>query len=124
MAPHKSLTSHVKGIKENVSKMSSLSFRRMSSGRSLRHSNGEDSCAEPSEGACRGVCIVGNGRSVLSMCAGPLVDQFETVLRFNDFQICGFEKHVCHHAALPHLTPLSLERRLVFRWDRKRPCGC
>lgn len=38
--------------------------------------------------------IVGNGRSVLGSHAGPAVDSFSTVIRFNDFQIDGFEEHV------------------------------
>jgi len=45
--------------------------------------------------ACfKGVIIVGNGRSVLASEAGPMVDQFATVVRFNDYVIEGFEKHI------------------------------
>ena len=41
-----------------------------------------------------GVLVVGNGRSVLGCRAGPAVDRFSTVVRFNDFQIEGFESDV------------------------------
>ena len=52
--------------------------------------------AAPDDPLFKGVCIVGNGRSVLSHSAGPAVDRFGTVLRFNDFQIAEFEAHVRH----------------------------
>ena len=45
-------------------------------------------------GLFAGTIIVGNGRSVLGGGAGACVDQFATVMRFNDFQISGFEKDV------------------------------
>lgn len=38
--------------------------------------------------------IVGNGRSVLGSQAGRAVDSFAKVIRFNEFQIDGFEEHV------------------------------
>ena len=38
--------------------------------------------------------IVGNGRSVLNGGAGACVDKFDTVIRFNDYQISGFENDV------------------------------
>jgi hypothetical protein len=41
-----------------------------------------------------GTVIVGNGRSVLNLGAGSVIDQFATVVRFNDFQIDGFDKDV------------------------------
>ena len=41
-----------------------------------------------------GTIIVGNGRSVLGQRAGPAVDRFARVIRFNDFQIGGFEADV------------------------------
>ena len=49
-----------------------------------------DFCAE----VFGGVIIVGNGRSVLGGRAGPCVDQFATVIRFNDYQISGYEEDV------------------------------
>lgn len=42
----------------------------------------------------QGMIIMGNGRSVLGHEAGGAVDNFSTVVRFNDYQIEGFEKHV------------------------------
>ncbi len=41
-----------------------------------------------------GTCIVGNGRSVLGSGAGPAIDKFGTVIRFNDYQIDNFEQDV------------------------------
>ena len=41
-----------------------------------------------------GTLIVGNGRSVLGCGAGPAVNRYATVIRFNDFQIEGFESDV------------------------------
>jgi hypothetical protein len=38
--------------------------------------------------------IVGNGRSVLGLGAGSAVDSFQTVVRFNDYQIEGYEADV------------------------------
>jgi len=42
----------------------------------------------------QGICIVGNGRSVLTSGAGGLVDTFGTVVRFNEYQTDDFSKHV------------------------------
>jgi len=42
----------------------------------------------------RGVIIIGNGRSVLGHEAGEAVDQFHTVVRFNEYQIEGYERFV------------------------------
>jgi len=42
----------------------------------------------------RGTIVIGNGRSVLGHEAGGAVDMFHTVVRFNDFQIEGYEKFV------------------------------
>ena len=41
-----------------------------------------------------GTIIVGNGRSVLGASYGPVVDSFATVVRFNDYQISGYEEHI------------------------------
>ena len=41
-----------------------------------------------------GTLVVGNGRSVLGCGAGPAVDRYKTVVRFNEFQIDGFEADV------------------------------
>ena len=40
------------------------------------------------------VCIVGNGRTVLSSRAGATIDRFVTVLRFNDYKLTDYEEHV------------------------------
>jgi len=40
------------------------------------------------------VCIVGNGKSILSHEYGSKIDSFDTVIRINTFKIEGFEKHV------------------------------
>ena len=42
----------------------------------------------------QGTIIVGNGRSVLGSLAGSAVDSFQTVVRFNDFQIEGYADSV------------------------------
>mmetsp|Transcript_74857 Transcript_74857/g.206457 ORF Transcript_74857/g.206457 Transcript_74857/m.206457 type:complete len:223 (+) Transcript_74857:116-784(+) len=83
-----------------AAKMSNLGIGRAGS---MRQSSSVDSSADamppstvsPDHPLFKGVCIVGNGRSVLSQSAGSVVDRFDTVLRFNDFQIPGYEEHVC-----------------------------
>lgn len=42
----------------------------------------------------QGCVIVGNGTSVLDANHGPLIDQFETIVRFNRFEIQGFGLHI------------------------------
>ena len=37
--------------------------------------------------------LVGNGPSLLSATLGPLIDSYEEVVRFNRFQLQGFEAH-------------------------------
>lgn len=56
-----------------------------------------EACADLSAFATEttsGMVIVGNGRSVLGAFAGATVDRFATVVRFNDYQLEGFEQHV------------------------------
>jgi len=38
--------------------------------------------------------LVGNGSSVLDYQLGPVIDSFDTVCRFNEFEITGYEQHV------------------------------
>lgn len=40
------------------------------------------------------VVIVGNGPSVLDSLKGEMIDSFDIIVRFNNFKIKGFEKHV------------------------------
>ena len=46
------------------------------------------------EAVFSGVAIVGNGRSVLGQTAGPAIDKFKTIVRFNDYAISEYEEHV------------------------------
>ena len=64
-------------------------------------------------GLFAGTIIVGNGRSVLGGGAGACVDQFATVMRFNDFQISGFEKDVGKKDR--HMVRLRLDVREVIQ---------
>ena len=41
-----------------------------------------------------GTVIIGNGRSVLDQGAGPVIDKFSRVVRFNDYQIEGYEADI------------------------------
>ena len=45
-------------------------------------------------GVFSGVAIIGNGRSVLGQTAGPAIDKFKTIVRFNDYAISEYEAHV------------------------------
>ena len=40
------------------------------------------------------VCIVGNGPSIMKTKKGALINEHDIVIRFNDFKIKGYEKHV------------------------------
>lgn len=40
------------------------------------------------------IVVIGNGSSVLNYEFGPLIDRFNEVVRFNLFEIDGYEKHV------------------------------
>ena len=42
----------------------------------------------------KGVLLVGNGPSCLNKEYGDLIDSYQTVVRFNDFVINGYEKYV------------------------------
>lgn len=90
-------------LKENISaRMSNLFMARGSHSRSSRlsveqrSSSHVDPSAEVASGnhCFQGICLVGNGRSVLSNFAGPAIDRFATVVRFNEYQLTGYEKHV------------------------------
>lgn len=40
------------------------------------------------------IIIVGNGPSVLDNSLGNIIDSYDAVVRFNDYKLIGFEKHV------------------------------
>ena len=55
---------------------------------STRRAQFLDACAQLEafrDRFAQGACIIGNGRSVLGVGAGPLIDRFATVVRFNDY---------------------------------------
>lgn len=131
MAPSTRMVSPVKALKDNVAtRMSSLGIGR-GSGRS-RQSTEEDltghdvmPCdADSNNPLFQGVCIVGNGRSVLSQSAGPAVDKFETVLRFNEFQTSGFEKHVGTKTSVWVLSDWTIVKLINKYPDRSMPVLC
>ena len=41
---------------------------------------------------CKKIILIGNGQSVCDKRLGPIIDSFETVVRFNNFQIEDFEE--------------------------------
>jgi len=127
------MTGPVRVFKENVAaKMSNLGIGRGVHGRSMRQSSEEEThtldaapCeASPDSPLFRGVCIVGNGRSVLSQSAGPAIDNFATVLRFNDFQIAGFEKHVGSKTSVWVLSDWTIIKLLNKYPARTLPVLC
>ena len=65
--------------------------------------------------------IVGNGRSVLGQRAGPAVDQFARVIRFNDFQISGFEADVGRKVDLWCVSDWTALKLFNKYPDRKLP---
>lgn len=42
----------------------------------------------------KNIIVIGNGTSVLKYRLGELIDSFEEVVRFNDFQIEGYEEYI------------------------------
>jgi hypothetical protein len=71
------------------------------------------------------VILVGNGPSVLDQRLGPTVDDFDIVVRFNNYQIEGYEAHVgtrtdfwftVDHRQARQLSSHNLKR--VYWWRR------
>lgn len=79
---------------------------------------------EYSEGFFKGTCIVGNGRSVLAYKAGPMVDRFETVLRFNDYQIDEYEEHIGRKTTLWVVSDWTCIKLLAKYPERTGPVLC
>ena len=77
-----------------------------------------------SDSCFKGVCIVGNGRSVLAQSAGPMVDRFETVLRFNDFGSEGYEAHVGSKTSLWVMSDWTIVKLLNKYPERTLPVLC
>lgn len=74
------------------------------------------------------VILVGNGPSVLGHKLGKVVDSFEEVVRFNNFQTKGFEEHVGGKTTLWVAVPQPNEpirhSRLLCQHEKKdRPEG-
>jgi len=112
-----------------AAKMSNLGIGRAGS---MRQSSSVDSSADamppstvsPDHPLFKGVCIVGNGRSVLSQSAGSVVDRFDTVLRFNDFQIPGYEEHVGSKTSVWVVSDWTIIKLLNKYPDRSLPVLC
>jgi len=73
------------------------------------------------------VILVGNGTSVLDHNYGRVIDSFDFVVRFNDFVIEGFEKHVgtktncwITHDAYHIKTIKNFDRIIVHTWDERQ----
>ena len=77
-----------------------------------------------SEQCFRGVCIVGNGRSVLELRAGRMVDRFATVVRFNDFQINDYEEHIGRQTHLWVVSDWTCVKLLAKYPERTTPFLC
>uniref|UniRef100_A0A7S4F6E2 Uncharacterized protein n=1 Tax=Chrysotila carterae TaxID=13221 RepID=A0A7S4F6E2_CHRCT len=69
----------------------------------------------------KGVVIVGNGRSVLASTAGPTIDRFATVIRFNEYQLRGYERHVGTKTTLWVLSDYTCVQLINKYPDRKMP---
>jgi len=68
-----------------------------------------------------GIAIVGNGRSVLASTAGSSVDRFPTVVRFNDFAIDQYEKHVGTKTDMWVLSDFTCAKLMRKYPERKTP---
>lgn len=60
------------------------------------------------------IILVGNGPSVLHASLGPVIDQFEHIVRFNGYQLSGYAEHVGTRTtiwsrwyALPTMQPMD-----------------
>lgn len=67
------------------------------------------------------VVIVGNGRSVLGNKGGPAIDKFTHVIRFNEFQIEGYEDHVGTRTTLWVLSDYTCAKLLNKYPERRMP---
>ena len=68
-----------------------------------------------------GTLIVGNGRSVLNCGAGAAVNRYQTVVRFNDFQIEGFESDVGNKTDIWVVSDWTAVKLFAKYPDRKIP---
>ena len=68
-----------------------------------------------------GTIIIGNGRSVLGQGAGPLVDRFGVVVRFNDYQISGYEEDIGSKTDIWCVSDWTCVKLLNLYPDRKLP---
>ena len=94
-ASPKTLLSRAKGRSKSPSPQRSIADRM--AGRRFNQAQFLSACRELKTFATEtfsGTVIVGNGRSVLGAEHGPAVDAFATVVRFNDYQIDGYQAHI------------------------------
>mmetsp|Transcript_54346 Transcript_54346/g.90176 ORF Transcript_54346/g.90176 Transcript_54346/m.90176 type:complete len:331 (+) Transcript_54346:106-1098(+) len=68
-----------------------------------------------------GVVIIGNGRSVLAHQAGPAIDRYKTVIRFNEYQLAGYEQHVGIKTSIWCLSDYTCIKLLNKYPDRTMP---
>ena len=68
-----------------------------------------------------GVVVMGNGRSVLQDTAGPAIDSFNTVVRFNDYQLDGFTQHVGSKTSLWVMSDYTCAKLLSKYPERTVP---
>ena len=68
-----------------------------------------------------GTVIIGNGRSVLGLGAGPVIDGFAKVVRFNDYQIAGYEADIGSKTDLWVVSDWTCVKLLSKYPERKVP---
>ena len=72
----------------------------------------------------RGTVIIGNGRSVLGLGAGPTVDRYDTVIRFNDYQIEGYERDIGSKVDVWVMSDWTIATLLHKYPERRVPVLC
>lgn len=60
--------------------------------------------------------LVGNGTRILDYSLGEEIDQFDTIVRFNMFQIYGYEKHVGTKVNIWGLNEIILMKDFHYKW--------